>query len=193
MSDLDDVIETADITSVTFSPEVDDPWETARQRLRPEFSGELILADRDFSERDSLRFLSDLAEGYGPEMIGLSLGWLPAKTKRFVEDPARAEIITAIRESLNESVEHAILQHARTGNSTAMKLWAYNRMQHRGWADRREVRTQITSQAELVVSVRHGLQQAMGELVEASGEAAIRQIQEAFLDDDDIEDGEIVE
>lgn len=200
MSDLDDAIETADIESVTFSPELDpksDTWEPARRRLKPSFGADLVLADGEFSERDSLRFLSELAEGYGPDMIGLSLGWTPAKTKRFVGDPDRVEIIEAIREALNESVEHAILQHARDGNSTAMKLWAYNRMQHRGWADRREVRTQITSQAELVVSVRAGLQQAMGEMVAADGEDAIRRLQATFLPEleagDDIVDGEIVE
>ncbi len=163
----------------------EDEWQPLRRAPRPQFTGELIPADsaREFDEDETIAFFEKLAEGYGPMMIGLGLGWSKAQVDRFVKDPERAQIIDMIAEANNESVEHAIMMFAKAGNSTAMKLWAYNKMTHRGWADRREVRQTVTGQAELVVSVREGVQQATRELIEARGEDGVKALQAAYFSD----------
>ena len=175
----------------------DDDWSLRSDRLSPEFTGDLLPADpaREFDEEETLKFFGLLAEGYGPLTIGLSMGWSPAMVNRFMKEPSRAEIIAMITESVHESVEHAILQGARTQNSTAMKLYAYNKMGHRGWADRREVRQVVSGSAEVVVSVREALSEHTRERVALVGEGAIAELQEFLgeFNDADIIEAEVVE
>lgn len=171
-------------------------WEPVARVPRPSFEGELLPFESggEFSESETLEFLTQAAEGYGPNMIGLGLGWSDARVRRFINHPDRAVIIAMITEAEHESVERAIMLHAKAGNATAMKLWAYNKMSHRGWADRREVRQTVSGQVELVASVRQALDEHTQQRVAEVGPAAIAELQ-AFLfdDEDDIVDAVVVE
>lgn len=185
--------------------ETHDPeWKTARQKRREGIDDLVQLlppdSNREFDERDMMLFFEMLAEDQGPLEIGLSLGWSPAMVKRFTDNPERKEIIDMIIEAGHESVERAIKRHAIDGNSTAMKLWAYNRMSHRGWADRSEVRINHQGQQELVVTVRQALEAHTRELMEGGGGVETLQLLGGLTpdasdhdDDDDVIDGEIVE
>lgn len=185
--------------------ETHDPeWKTERQKRREGIDDliQLLPPDpaREFDERDMMLFFEMLAEDYGPLEIGLSLGWSPAMVRRFTEHPERKEMIDMIIEAGHESVERAIKHHAIAGSSTAMKLWAYNRMAHRGWADRSEVRINHQGQQELVVTVRQQLEEKTRELMEGGGGVETLQLLGGLTpdapghdEDDDVIDGEIVE
>lgn len=184
--------------------ETDDrEWRTRKQQLRGGLedltTGLPVDSKREFDEDDTLRFLEQLAEDYGPMEIGLSMGWSPAMVNRFMEgDPDRKALIEMIVTAQHESVERAILQGARTQNSTAMKLWAFNKMTHRGWADRSEVRINHQGQQELVVTVRQALEAHTRELMAGGGGVETLQAlgeltPDAPQHDDDIVDGELVE
>lgn len=178
-----------------MSADEDEDW-TPRRRVAPQFVGDLLPADpaREFDEEEMYTFFSQLAEGYGPLMIGLSLGWSKAQVDRFVNEPGRAQIIDMITEARHESVERAIEMFAKAGNATAMKLYAFNKMAHRGWADRREVRQVHGGQVELVASVRQALDEHTRGRVAEIGAGAIAELQSFLLDDDeDIVDAEVIE
>lgn len=181
----------------------DDEWKTDRQKRR-EGIDDLVLnlppdGAREFDERDIMLFLEQLAEDYGPMEIGLSMGWSPAMVNRFVNDPERKTLIDMIVDAGHESVERAIKKHAKDGNATAMKLYAYNKMGHRGWADRSEVRINHQGQQELVVTVRKELEAKTRELMSGdNGVAYLQQLgqltpDESSHDEDDIVDAEVVE
>lgn len=174
---------------------VDDDWAPLRRGPRPNFTGDLVPVDsaREFDEDETIQFFEKLAEGYGPMMIGLGMGWSKAQVDRFMRDPERAAIIGMIEEANNESVEHAIMTFAKAGNATAMKLWAFNKMSHRGWADRREVRQTVSGQAEIVVSVREAMNERTKALISENGEAAVLALQQAFHNDSEIIEAEIIE
>lgn len=175
----------------------DDEWEPETTRMKPQFD-ELLADDGEFGTVETITFFEQLAQDYGPMEIGLALGWSPAKVKRFTTDPTRAELIEMIAEAQNESVERGIIRAARAGNSTAMKLWAFNKMSHRGWQDRRQISFTGQSQHEIVFSVKEALGEKMGEIAQG-GPEAIAALQAAFLEpdvpveDDDIMDGEVIE
>lgn len=177
--------------------ETHDPeWKTARQKRREGIDDLVSMlppdSGREFDEHDSMLFLEQLAEDYGPMEIGLSMGWSPAMVKRFIDDPERKAIIDMITDAQHESVERAIMQHARNGNSTAMKLYAFNKMGHRGWADRHQVTVTSHSQHEIVLSVREALEARTRQMIEAGGTDGVLALQSAFLDEDVI-DAEVVE
>ena len=185
-----------------MSAEDEDDWSPLRTRPKPHL--EPLLAqdpDREFDVEDQIKFFEQLAEDYGPMEIGLSMGWSPAAVNRFISEPSRAELIDMIVEAQHESVERGILRCARTGNSTAMKLYAYNKMQHRGWADRSKLEITGKSQHEIVLSVSEAIETQMTAAVTARGSEAIAEIQAAYLEPDipkhdadtEIVDAEIVE
>lgn len=188
---------------MSLAETTDGEWKTHRQKTL-EGIEDLALTlppdgAREFDENDIMRFLEQAAEGYGPMEIGLSMGWSPAMVNRFIGDPERAELLAMITDSQHESVERAIRQHAIGGNSTAMKLYAFNRMSHRGWADRSEIRINHQGQQELVVTVRAAMQEQTRKAIEAGGIEGVVVMQalgELTPDagaDDDIVDGEIVD
>lgn len=176
-------------------------WKNRRDQRREGIDDLVLLlppdSAREFDERDLMLFFEQLAEGYGPMEIGLSMGWSPAMVNRFVADPERKALMDMITDAEHESVERAIKAHAIAGNSTAMKMYAYNRMQHRGWADRSEVRINHQGQQELVVTVRAELERTTRELMSGDGGVAMLQaLGELTPDtgaDSDIVEGEIVE
>lgn len=180
----------------------DGEWKTERQKRR-EGLDDLVLAlppdgAREFDETDTMMFLEQLAQDYGPMETGLSMGWSPAMVERFMGDPERKALIDMITDAQHESVERAILKHARDGNSTAMKLYAFNKMGHRGWADRSEVRINHQGQQELVVTVRQALEEHTRELMQGDHGVATLQnlgqlVAERGADDDDVVEGEIVD
>lgn len=176
-----------------MEPDDDESW-APRRKMRPVFSGDLLPADkaREFDDAETVAFFEQLAEGYGPNLIGMSMGWSPAMVDRFMSDPDRAPIVQMIRDARHETVERAIYLHALKGSPTAMKLYAFCQMGHRGWVDRREVRQTVEGQAELIVSVRQALNDATRDLVAAHGEDGIAALQARYLDDDEIIEGEIV-
>lgn len=181
------------------SPDLD--W-LGRRKVRPDV-GSLITADsaREFDIDEITYFFERLAEDYGPMEIGLSRGWSPAMIKRFVTDTDRAALIEMFEEAQHESVERGILQAARGGNATAMKIYAYNKMQHRGWSDRSKLEVTGRSQTEIVLSVREALEEHMSGAVGQGGHTAIAELQAAFLTpdipvhdvDDDIVEADVVE
>lgn len=181
---------------------VDDDWDddddgTLVPKVRPNLTA-VMLADssRDFQPDEVMTFFERLAEGYGPTEIGLSLGWSDAMIRRFTTDPDRKALIDLIREAEFESLERAFKLHAKAGNSTAMKMVAYNLMAHRGWQDRRQVNITGQQQHEIVVSVKAAISDRLDQ-VSRGGAAAIGELQAAYLEvddpaDDDIEDAEVV-
>lgn len=180
---------------MAFDEDRDDDWLPESARMRPDITA-LMLQDgaRDFDPADVISFLEKLAEGYGPVEIGLSLGWSMSMIDRFRKDPERAAIMDMIEEAEYESVERAIRFHAKQGNSTAMKLYAFNKMGHRGWADRKEVAVTGQSQMEIVLSVREAMDATMREAITTGGSDAVAALQAGLLDrDDDIVDADIVE
>lgn len=192
------------IPRVSLAETHDPEWRSERQKRRQGIDDLVALIPpdgaREFDERDMMLFFEQLAEGYGPMEIGLSMGWSPSMVNRFTADPERKALIDMIVDAEHESVERAIKVHAIAGNSTAMKMYAYNRMQHRGWADRSEVRINHQGQQELVVTVRQQLEAHTRELMQGDGGVETLQMlgeltpdAGAHDDDDDIADGEIVD
>ncbi len=171
----------------------DKEWLPTSSLMKPDLAT-LLVEDptRDFDPGDTMTFFERLAEDYGPMEIGLSLGWSPMMVNRFTSEPSRAAIIEMITDAQHESVERAIILHARGGNATALKLYAYNKMQHRGWADRTKLEISGTANLELIVSVREALDAQMREVMQSGGEGGVAALQEAMLDND-IVDAEIVE
>ncbi len=147
--------------------------------------------DFDLDEMDS--FFTLKAEGYGEMEIGLSLGWSPAMTKRFISNPERAEILKALEERQHESMERAVHRTGMAGNVQAQKLWLFSKAAHRGWSDVRNVNVDVRSQQEVVVSVREGVMGALRQGVRESGPEAIAALQAMYADDDDVIDAEILE
>ncbi len=178
----------------------DKEWLPTSSLMQPDIAT-LLVEDptRDFDPGDTMTFFERLAEDYGPMEIGLSLGWSPMMVNRFTSEPSRAAIIEMITDAQHESVERAIILHARGGNATALKLYAYNKMQHRGWADRSKLEITGKATQEIVLSVRQVLDKQLGEGVAANGTEAIAELQRAFLTPDipehdaDIVDAEVVE
>lgn len=170
-----------------------DPIEWGERQVRPDLPA-LMLADgaRDFQPDEVLRFFERLADGYGPIEIGLSLGWSDAMIKRFTTDPDRRQLIDLIQEAEFESLERHFKIHAKAGNSTAMKMVAYNLMGHRGWADRREVKMTGATSMEVILSVRRALDESMSEAITAGGSDAVAALQAGMLDHD-IVDADVVE
>jgi hypothetical protein len=136
-----------------------------------------------------------LAEGKGLFNIGLSMGWSPAKIKRFTDNADRRELIFALEERLHEGMEESVYDLGfRRGNVAAQRLWLFCKASHRGWTDTRHVNVGIEARQELIVSVRHALDAKIGELVSGSGAAGIAALQNAMLDgDDEILDADIVD
>lgn len=173
-----------------------DEYELPENRMRPDLSA-VMLADgaRDFQPDEVLKFFERLADGYGPTEIGLSLGWSDAMIKRFTSDPDRRQLIDLIQEAEFESLERAFKTHAKAGNSTAMKMVAYNLMGHRGWQDRRQVHVTGQQQHEIVVSVKAAIEERLTAVTGAQGiaelQAAYLQVDE-FEDDDGVIDAEVV-
>lgn len=172
----------------------DDDWDDdLAPKVRPDLTS-VMLADssRDFEPEEVMTFFERLAEGYGPIEIGLSLGWSDAMIKRFTTDPDRRQLIDMIQEAEYESIERAFKLHAKAGNSTAMKLVAFNLMGHRGWQDRRQVNITGQQQHEIVVSVKAAISDRLSE-VGKGGAASIGELQAAYLEVDDPADDDIVE
>lgn len=173
-----------------------DDYETTESKIKPDVAAAMLVdSSRDFQPEEVLTFFERLAEGYGPFEIGLSLGWSDAMIRRFESDPDRRALMDLIQDAEFDSLERAFKTHAKAGNSTAMKMVAYNLMGHRGWADRRQVQVTGQSQHEIVVSVKAAIEER---LTAVTGADDIAQLQAAFLEpddfaEDDIEDAEIVE
>lgn len=166
--------------------------ETVDQDMEYEFT-ELVPADLDgFPIDDALLFLDRLAQGWGENEAGLAkpLGWSPLKIRQFLAVNGVKELIWAIHEMDNESVERATRNTAKAGNPASQKLWLFNKAQHRGWADRKSIRVEGEIDHSVVVSVREALEQQTRELVEtqsASGIAALQAAIGLHLDEDVIE------
>ena len=180
-----------------------------RKEMFPDLSAMDLPSDRDkpadqqeFDDGEIYTFYDKIAKGYGVWEAGMStpLGWSRAQIERFVGDKDRADLLFALQERENDSVERAILRTAQGGNPTAQKLWAFNKMQHRGWADRRNVKIEGTANIEIVASVKEALDDRTRQLVEANGTEGIAALQAAIglgdapeEDDDEIVDGVLVE
>jgi hypothetical protein len=175
----------------------DEDWETAGARRQPKL--DLVMLDdgsRELEPTEVIEFLERIAQGDGPTVTGLALGWSPARTKRFMKNPEYAEIIDALQDARHENAERAIYHHMMLGNSTAMRLYAFCQMPHRGWVDRKHVNVVGHERREIVVSVQAALSEKLGEIAHR-GDEAVAAIHSAFLEpdipvDDDIEDAEVI-
>lgn len=168
----------------------DDDHAPAPIELPPELD---VPALNGWDEAQVTRFFEEYANHKGPTNIGLSLGWSPAKIKRFLSIPEFTEILIALGEREIETVEHAVFAAARRGNMVAAKLYLFNRAPHHGWADRRNITIQAHSQQEIVVSVRQALEEQTRISIEAHGADAVRALQAMGDFDDDIIEAELVE
>lgn len=179
----------------------EDEWGALRAKAAPQFETLLTEDDgREFDVEDQLKFFELLAEGYGPNKIGLSLGWSPAQVKRFTRHPDRQELMTMVEEAKHEDAERAIYLGTLERNATAMKLWAFCKMRHRGWSNQSQVEIVGKSQHEIVLSVREALDAKIGKAIAEGGTEAVAALQAGFLtpdgpahdDDDDIVDAEVL-
>jgi hypothetical protein len=148
--------------------------------------------DHEFPPEEQLEFFEAILEDRGPIETGLSMGWSMAQIDRFLKHPERAAIMDMLQEAEYESMERAIKQGVRQLNSTCIKLYAFCKMGHRGWVDRKEVSVTGQTQHEIVISVREGLESKMRELVTGGGSDAVASLQAAMLDSE-IVDAELVE
>ena len=159
---------------------------------------EHVPADLDgFPIDEAVTFLDRLAQDWGENEAGLArpLCWSPAKGRRFLKIDGISELVWAIHEMENESVERATLRTARSGNPAAQKLWLFNRAAHRGWADRRTVSVEGEIDHNVVVSVREALEAQTRQLTESSGTDGVAAPQAAMglgVDEDSI-DAEVVD
>lgn len=166
---------------------------------RPDLYAIGLPATRDtsFSEEETITFLEKICEDWGEYEAGLAMGWSPAKIRRFLANSEHREIIWAIREADNESVERSIKATAKRGNPTAQKLWAYNKMSHRGWADRRSVRVEGEIDHNMVHSVKEALNEQTRALVEQHDVQGIAALQQAIglgdPDEEDVIDAEVID
>lgn len=175
----------------------DEDFRPFKERLRDGLAA-LVAEDpgREFPPDEQVAFFESIAEDRGPVETGLSMGWSMAQIDRFCKAPERAAILDMLQEAEYESVERAIIQNARAGNSTAMKLYAFCKMPHRGWVDRKVIDFNGQSRQEIVVSVREANTATINAALEAGGVAGL---QAGFIEvdmpetDDDIIDAEVVE
>lgn len=161
---------------------------------------QLVPADLDgFPIDEATLFLQRLAEDWGELEAGLArpLGWSPLKVRRFLNVPGVKELVWALHEIDNESVERATKRTAEGGNPAAQKLWLFNKAAHRGWADRRTVRIDAEVDHNVVVSVREALEQQTRFLIEGSNAAGVAALQEAIglaaYDEYDVIDAEVID
>lgn len=149
-----------------------------------EFDDEEIA---DFFERLYLKM-------HGPTEIAWALGWSPSKLKKFLADDERAELVTFVREAHHEGMERSVYICGRKlHNMTAARLWLFCQARHRGWADTRQVHVTAQTRQEVLISVSQGVQQALEAGVAQYGEDAVLALQQAYLQDDDVIEAEIVD
>lgn len=144
----------------------------------------------EFDDNDIVEFFELIGEGYGEFEIAVSLNWSQYEMERFLKDPERQQIMVMLKERRHDQVERAMHKAALTGNPTAMRTWLFCQARHRGWSDTRKIQIEAESRTEVVISVR----QAVGEVMKGARTVAeIAAIQDAYLDDDDVVDAEVVE
>lgn len=131
----------------------------------------------DPKERSELaetdKFFRALATGAGQLHSALGVGWSPAKLRRKLKDPEFAELVGLADALMDEGVEQTLLQRAKAGNVTAIKMWLYNRQPGR-WRDVRHI--QVDGNTTLSVDVVVGVKQAALELIRERG---VREMQPA--------------
>jgi hypothetical protein len=155
---------------------------TFKERLRFGITA-LVEEDsnREFPPEEQIEFFEAILERRGPIETGLSMGWSPAQIKRFTENPERAVIMEMLQEVEYETAERAIFNNMLAGNATATKLYAFCKMAHRGWVDRKIVDFHGQSRHEIVVSVREAIDGRITQAVELQGAEGIRALQAGFL------------
>jgi hypothetical protein len=163
-----------------------------RVDMSPRFTDLPSDSTNEFDDDEIFEFFTKVAEDYGPWEVGLNLGWSPMKIGRFLAEPERQAILSALRERDIDTVERAVKREARNGNMVAAKMLLYSHAAHRGWSDTRHVKVDTREQQEIIISVRAGLERATSQLVADHGEDGVAALQAAYADDD-IVDGEIVE
>lgn len=121
-------------------------------------------------------FIERVARGFGTTHAGLAVGWSPAQIKRVVGEPEMAEILLAVEEYQNDTVEYAILRNAQAGNSQAQKMWALAKMPERGWVEKKT--HVIEGQAR--VDVVHSVKEALKDMIHGEDDIAALHRQHAI-------------
>lgn len=120
-------------------------------------SDALALAEAEQIEE----WLRMIREGTPPILAGYEVGWLPAKTKKFLADRDVAELVEASADLAVDSVVKVLFDKARAGNMTAVQMILFNRRPQE-WRDvkrvelRGEVRItadEAASQAAMVLAM----------------------------------------
>jgi hypothetical protein len=121
------------------------------------------------SERE--QFLRLLKMGVGPINAGVEVGWPPAKTRRIMQEPDMALLVKDAVTQLDETIEFQLVEQAKKGNLTAIKMWLNTRMPER-WPDITKVH--VTHESTIQIGVVNSVKQAAIELLREHGVAALQ-------------------
>lgn len=83
-------------------------------------------------------WLGLIREGTPPELAGYEVGWLPAKTRRYMADPSIAELVESAGDLAVDGIERVLFAKGMAGNMTAIQLILFNRRPER-WRDVKRV------------------------------------------------------
>lgn len=83
-------------------------------------------------------WLTLIREGTPPVLAGYEVGWLPAKTNKYLADPSIAELVEAAGDLSVDAIERVLFAKANAGNMTAIQLVLFNRRPER-WRDVKRV------------------------------------------------------
>jgi hypothetical protein len=141
-----------------------------------------VPEDDEFPVEIQARWFQRYAEGYKEWEISLEMGWSKAKSDRFLNDADRRELMWMLDERQNETVERRLYNATAAGNVAAIRLWLFNKAQHRGWSDTRHLHVEAQSQREIIVSVRQAIDERITQAALTQGREGIAELQSAFLD-----------
>lgn len=127
------------------------------------------MSATEVAERN--RFLDLVFGGKAAVPAGLTIGWSLLHTRKVMEDPMIAEILTAIESIKDDNMESAVYGMGLSGNFQAAQWWLLNR---RGavWKDTKRV--VVDSTERISIEVVHSVKRGALELLREHGVAALQ-------------------
>jgi hypothetical protein len=127
------------------------------------------MSAREVAERN--RFLDLVFSGKAAIPAGLTTGWSLLHTRKVMQDPMIAEILTAIESIKDDTMESAVYGMGLAGNFQAAQWWLLNR---RGavWKDTKRV--VVDSTERISIEVVHSVKRGALELLREHGVAALQ-------------------
>lgn len=150
-------------------------------------SDALALAEADQIEE----WLTLIREGTPAVLAGYEVGWLPAKTRRYMADPSIAELVEAAGDLAVDSIERVLFDKGKAGNMTAIQMILFNRRPER-WRDVKRVEIagnlritadEAASQAAIVLAMLRD-----GDVAALQPGGALDQLGQPIIDAEVIED-----